>query len=41
MIWANAPLLGDTGGHIGTAPTKLHHIFPRIPHKLNNHLVLS
>ena len=24
MIWANAPLPGDTGGHTGTAPTKLH-----------------
>ena len=31
----DAPLLGDTGGHIGTAPTNLHHIFP---HKQNNHL---
>ena len=38
MIWANAPLPGDTGGHTGTAPTKLHHIFPRIPYKQNNHL---
>ena len=27
----DAPLWGDTGGHIGTAPTKLHHIFPRNP----------
>ena len=34
----DAPLWGDTGGHIGTAPTNLHHIFPRIPHKQNNHL---
>ena len=34
----DAPLQGDTGGHIGTAPTHLHHIFPRIPHKQNNHL---
>ena len=24
MIWANAPLQGDTGGHTGTAPTQLH-----------------
>ena len=31
----DAPLLGDTGGHTGTAPTHLHHIFP---HKQNNHL---
>ena len=34
----DAPLWGDTGGHIGTAPTNLHHIFLRIPHKQNNHL---
>ncbi|EGV32547.1 hypothetical protein HMPREF9431_01002 [Segatella oulorum F0390] len=34
----DAPLWGDTGGHIGTAPTHLHHIFPHIPHKQNNHL---
>ena len=27
----DAPLWGDTGGHIGTAPTYLHHIFPRNP----------
>ena len=38
MISANAPLQGDTGGHTGTAPTNLHYIFPRIPHKQNNHL---
>ena len=25
----DAPLWGDTGGHIGTAPTHLHHIFLR------------
>ena len=25
----DAPLWGDTGGHAGTAPTHLHHIFPR------------
>lgn len=37
-LTTDAPLQGDTGGHIGTAPTKLHHIFPRIPHKQNNHL---
>ena len=34
----NAPLWGDSGGHTGTAPTNPHHIFPRIPHKQNNHL---
>ena len=27
----DAPLQGDTGGHTGTAPTKLHHNFPRNP----------
>ena len=27
----DAPLQDDTGGHTGTAPTKLHHIFPRNP----------
>ena len=27
----DAPLWGDTGGHTGTAPTNLHHIFPRNP----------
>ena len=26
-----APLWGDTGGHTGSAPTHLHHIFPRNP----------
>ena len=25
----DAPSQGDAGGHTGTAPTKLHHIFPR------------
>ena len=34
----DAPLWGDTGGHIGAAPTNLRNIFPRIPHKQNNHL---
>ncbi|WP_028900242.1 hypothetical protein [Prevotella sp. HJM029] len=34
----DAPLQGDTGGHTGTAPTTLRNIFPRIPHKQNNHL---
>ena len=34
----DAPLWGDAGGHTGTAPTNLHHIFPHIPHKQNNHL---
>ena len=37
-LTTDAPLWGDTGGHIGTAPTNLHHIFPRILHKQNNHL---
>ena len=32
------PCGGDAGGHTGTAPTHLHHIFLRIPHKPNNHL---
>ena len=27
----DAPLQGDTGGHTGAAPTKLHHIFPHNP----------
>ena len=27
----DAPLWSDTGGRAGTAPTKLHHIFPRNP----------
>ena len=27
----DAPLQGDLGGHTGTAPTKLHHIFLRNP----------
>ena len=27
----NAPLQSDTGGHTGTAPTNLHHIFPHNP----------
>ena len=33
----DAPLQGDTGGHTGTAPTHLHHIFPRgvpMPHRI-------
>ena len=30
-LTTDAPLWGDTGGHIGTAPTNLHHIFPRNP----------
>ena len=34
----DVPLWGDTGGHTGTAPTTLRNIFPRIPHKQNNHL---
>ena len=38
ILTMDAPLQGDTGGHTGTAPTKLHHIFPHIPHKQNNHL---
>ena len=28
ILTMDAPLQGDTGGHTGTAPTKLHHIFP-------------
>ena len=31
ILTMDAPLWGDTGGHIGTAPTNLHHIFPRNP----------
>ncbi|WP_155949718.1 hypothetical protein [Prevotella sp. HJM029] len=27
----DAPLWGDTDGHTGTAPTQLHHNFPRNP----------
>ena len=38
ILTMDAPLQGDAGGHTGTAPTKLHHIFPHIPHKPNNHL---
>ncbi|WP_315257531.1 hypothetical protein [Segatella oulorum] len=34
----NAPLQGDTGGHTGTAPTKLHHTFPCNPTITNNHI---
>ena len=30
-LTTDAPLWGDTGGHTGTAPTHLHHIFPRDP----------
>ena len=30
-LMMDAPLQGDTGGHTGTAPTHLHHIFPRNP----------
>gem|GEM_PF-2606248 len=33
----DAPLQGDTGGHIGTAPTKLHHAFPCNPPIINGH----
>ena len=36
-LTTDAPLQGDTGGHIGAAPTHLHHIFPRNPPKQNNH----
>ena len=28
-LMTDAPFWGDTGGHIGAAPTHLHHIFPR------------
>ena len=34
----DAPLWGDTGGHTGTAPTNLHHIFPRNPTQIKYHL---
>ena len=33
----DAPLQGDTGGHIGTAPTHLHHTFPCNPPITNGH----
>ena len=33
----DASLQGGTGGHTGTAPTKLHYAFPCNPHKQNNH----
>ena len=33
----DAPLQGNAGGHIGTAPTNLHYISHVIPHKQNNH----
>ena len=32
------PCGGDTGGHIGAAPTNLHHIFPRNPTQTKYHL---
>ena len=31
ILTMDAPLQGDTGGHTGTAPTHLHHIFPHNP----------
>ena len=31
----DAPLWGDTGGHTGTAPTKLHHTF--LHHSIKRH----
>ena len=31
FLTMDAPLWGDTGGHTGSAPTHLHHIFPRNP----------
>ena len=31
ILTMDAPLQGGTGGHTGTAPTKLHHNFPRNP----------
>ena len=34
----DAPLWGDTGGHTGTAPTNLHHIFPRNPTQTKKYL---
>ncbi|WP_155813034.1 hypothetical protein [Segatella oulorum] len=33
-----APLQGDTGGHIGTAPTHLHHTFPCNPPIIDGHI---
>ena len=30
-LMMDAPLWDDTGGHTGTAPTNLHHIFPHNP----------
>ncbi|WP_315257401.1 hypothetical protein [Segatella oulorum] len=33
----DAPLWGDTGGHTGTAPTKLHHTFSCNPPIINGH----
>ena len=33
----DAPLQGDTGGHTGTAPTKLHHAFPSNSPITNGH----
>ena len=31
----DAPLQGDTGGHTGAAPTKLHHTF--LHHSIKRH----
>ncbi|WP_315321766.1 hypothetical protein [Segatella oulorum] len=33
----DAPLQGDTVGHTGTDPTKLHHTFPCNPPIINAH----
>ena len=33
----DAPLQGDTGGHTGTDPTRLHHAFPCNPPIINGH----
>ena len=38
FLTMDAPLWGDTGGHTGTAPTHLHHIFPRNPTQTKYHL---
>ena len=37
-LTTDAPLWGDAGGHTGTAPTNLHHIFPRNPTQTKYHL---
>ncbi len=34
----DAPLQGDTVGHTGTDPIKLHHAFPCNPPIINGHI---